>query len=372
MGAFKLVGWGTRIVVLLVVTVLIPVASAGDPAAQPVRDLREQAEELAGEAQGQAQQAGEDAQRTADERKAQAEDEAERARAEAVDGVQHASADAKASAAAAEAFAVVVLDFGLTVIGNVADWVRGMADEVLGLVGDVTASVIGGPKRAPDGGFGAQSSDYALAGPDITAPLLWVAASVGLGIVLLYLVRRLLPFGVAPLLSRIAHSEIYNNDARRTIYELVTGDAGLCLNELVGRTGYSRNAVSYHLFVLEKEQEIVSVKDGKYRRYFARNGKYVNGAKNVVAVLRNATTLHLARAVQARPGSIQRDLCVELGATPSATCWHAKRLLELGVIRKERFANTVRYYPGEAMARYDLSDLGIVRVASPEPSPATP
>lgn len=220
------------------------------------------------------------------------------------------------------------------------------------------------------------SSEATTTAPGLAeAGLAMAVAAAGAGGALLWYVglQRFFALAFFPLLSRIAHSEIYNNDARRRIGELVTGEPGLCLNDLVDRTGYSRNAVSYHLFVLEKEEELVSIKDGKYRRYFARNGKYVNGAKNVVSALRNPTTLRMAQHVVEHPGTIQRELCHLLGTTASAACWHAKRLEELRVIRKERVANTVQYYPGEAMSKYDLSEFGIRRAAATAASgPAAP
>lgn len=231
----------------------------------------------------------------------------------------------------------------------------------------------GGSFGAPAAGPSAAAKAAApTTGRDTSSVIVLVAASTGAAFLSYILLRRLASFTIIPMLSRIAHSQIYDNEARRTIGEMVLGEPGLCLNEIVSRTGYSRNAVSYHLFVLEKEEEIVSVKDGKYRRYFGRNGKYVNGAKNVVAALRNDTTLRLAQSILAKPGSIQRDLYLTLGSMPSATCWHAKRLLDLGVIRKERVANTVRYFPGEILAKYDFSEFGLDRQAPAAPVSASP
>jgi predicted transcriptional regulator len=254
--------------------------------------------------------------------------------------------------------------------GYVEDTVGDAYARVTHLLGDASSFLQTGSKPNHDQGVTTQSSQTIVHPEIFQASLLLLAASTGASVFLIWIARRLVTLGGLPLLSRIAHSEIYENDARRTVSELVIGEPGLCLNDIVGRTGFSRNAVSYHLFVLEKEEEIVSVKDGKYRRYFTRNGKYVNGAKNVVAALRNETTLKLAQVVAQRPGAIQRELCIELGATPSATCWHAKRLLELGVIRKEKVSNTVQYFPGEALAKYDLSDLGLPKQVSASPAPA--
>ena len=349
MGATYRSATSIAFVVLLAGIALAPMVGASD--------LPGAVEDAAGEAQRSAQGAQAEAERNAEEAQEDAETRAEAA-----------SRKAESHLASAQTLANNVLETGLAAAQDLKEKVEEFGRNIPNLIG-----TFGSKPAATGGGFRSESASYEIARTSISAPLMWITASVSGLVVLLVAARKLIGFGAIPLLSRIAHSDIYNNDARRTIHELVVGEPGQCLNELVSRTGYSRNAVSYHLFVLEKEEEIISVKDGKYRRYFTRNGKYVNGAKNVVAALRNETTLKLAKVVMERPGSIQRDLCVELGATPSATCWHAKRLLDLGVIRKERVANTVKYYPGEAMAKYDLSDMGLPRLdlgPSPAPAPA--
>ncbi|HEX9816990.1 MAG TPA: hypothetical protein VGB18_08420 [Candidatus Thermoplasmatota archaeon] len=323
----------------------------------------------ASDVEGTLDEAASEAQRSAQDAQSEAEREAEATQEEAAVRAEAANRKVEDHAENAQTLANSVLATGLAAAMELKAFAEDFVNDNLPkLIGN-----FGSTPAATGGGFRSESASYEIAKTSITAPLMWITASVSGLVVLLVAARKLIGFGAIPLLSRIAHSDIYNNDARRTIHELVVGEPGQCLNELVNRTGYSRNAVSYHLFVLEKEEEIISVKDGKYRRYFTRNGKYVNGAKNVVAALRNGTTLKLAKVVMERPGSIQRDLCVELGATPSATCWHAKRLLDLGVIRKERVANTVKYYPGEAMSKYDLSDMGLPRMdllPSPTPTPA--
>jgi predicted transcriptional regulator len=206
-------------------------------------------------------------------------------------------------------------------------------------------------------------SDYVTtAAAENPALVAAMAAGAAVGLAgIAYVIRRLLPFGLLPLLSRIKKSDLYENDARRLVADLVDQNPGSCLHELVERTGYSRNAVSYHLFVLEKEELLTSVKDGKYRRYFTRGGKYVNGAKQVVSVLKNETSLRIAQYIRDNPGAIQRDVCHEVGTTPSAACWHAKRLEGTGVLRKQRQGNTVQYYLGPAVEKYDLGDFGLER-----------
>jgi DNA-binding transcriptional ArsR family regulator len=166
---------------------------------------------------------------------------------------------------------------------------------------------------------------------------------------------------LAPLLSRITPDRIMEHEARRHIFEIVRAESGISLHGIVAKLGLSRNAVAYHLAVFESERAIVSVKDGKYRRYFLTGGKYVNGAKDVVATLRNAKTLRVVQFVLGHPGSIQKELCAAVATSPSATNWHITRLEKVNLIRKSRVENTVRYFTGEAMVKYDRAEFGLSR-----------
>jgi len=335
--------------VLLVVTVA-PLCAAGprlltDPGADSAKDMAE------------------DGQRNAQDRAAGAQNQVGQAQATA----EQAAQDGTAAADGALVQAKTALSALVTEAQRVADRVGA---QVLCMVFLCSSNEMHDEDWGPRS-VSSQSSTIAPVegGLGFGIALVVAASAVGGALVWLTILQRGVIVGALPLLSRIAHSEIYTNDARRLIAQIASENPGLCLNDIVSRTGYSRNAVSYHLFVLEKEEELISVKDGKYRRYFPRGGKYVNGAKQVVSVLRNDTTLKMAQHIVTNPGTIQRELCQVLGTTASAACWHAKRLEQLGVIRKERVANTVRYFPGDELGRHDYSEFGLLQAAA---APMTP
>lgn len=333
---------------LAVLTVLIAVTSVAWAEPETLTDPPgySTVSKAAGEGQAQVDQGASEANQKADS-----------ARQAATETKYRALETAGTAAAGAQGQAASMLGTAQDLLGHA---LRNFADLVGGLLGEGGVDAL---KTTPTGTASVSASSAGVApmsDPGLLGVALVVAAgAVGGALLWVTVLQRAVMMGLVPLLSRIAHSEIYLNDARRLISELAAANPGLCLNEIVAKTGYSRNAVSYHLFVLEKEEELVSVKDGKYRRYFPRGGKYVNGAKNVVSVLKNDQTLKMAQRIVAQPGTIQRELCRNLGMTASAACWHARRLEELGVIRKQRVANTVQYYPGEAVGKYDLSEFGL-------------
>lgn len=203
--------------------------------------------------------------------------------------------------------------------------------------------------------------DSAIVGPAHQMTVLALVAAGGLGaaMVAFAFLRRILSLGGVALLSRINSKDIMKNETRASVFEIVKSDPGVSLNEIVDRLGVSRNAVAYHLAVFESEDQIVSVKDGKYRRYFVNGGKFVNGAKHVVSALKNDTTRQVIDFIKQHPGAIQKDVCAAVGTSPSATNWHINRLEKVGLVNKEKVANTVQYTPGPSFQKYDLDEFGL-------------
>lgn len=253
------------------------------------------------------------------------------------------------------------------------------ADETIGGVFNTIQGILS-PASAPDE-EDAQESRYPLQSASVAVPSasnlvlgMIVASGVGLALVGMAGLRRLLGLGGITLLSRIPANQIMKNGSRQTIHDIVASDPGVSLNEIVERVGLSRNAVAYHLAVFESEKVMSSVKDGKYRRYFINGGAYVNGAKNVVAAIKNEKTLDVIRYITEHPGVIQKDVCSAVGTSPSATSWHIRRLEKVGLVEKQREANMVRYNPGPNLSRYDLSAFGLQTTGAhqqhPVPAPS--
>ena len=69
-----------------------------------------------------------------------------------------------------------------------------------------------------------------------------------------------------------------------------------------------------------------------------------------LAAVRHPTTASIAREVGAKPGLDQQELCSRFDLAPSLAHWHAKRLVQAGVVEQRRDGRFVRYYPGANFA----------------------
>lgn len=146
-----------------------------------------------------------------------------------------------------------------------------------------------------------------------------------------------------PLYSHIRPGEALDNATRDRLYRLVKTDPGVSASDLSSRAGVSWGTTIYHLDVLEQQHMIVSLRDGRYRRYF-ENGGVHNGRKQAIAALKNPTSSLVARNILASPGVTQKALAASLNMSPQALHWHLCRLAEAGLIDRRRDGRCVRHF----------------------------
>jgi DNA-binding transcriptional ArsR family regulator len=168
-----------------------------------------------------------------------------------------------------------------------------------------------------------------------------LAAAAALGLASPLLLRLL-----APLYARIPPSEALSSEVRRRLYERVRADPGLSLSDLAQRMGLSWGNTVHHLGVLRRSGLVVSLRHGRYRRWFVAGQE--PGERAQVAALRNATSARVAKAVLESPGLSQKQLADRLGMTPQAVHWHLVRLAGAGLVRRVRDGRQVRHFVAQA------------------------
>ncbi len=196
--------------------------------------------------------------------------------------------------------------------------------------------------------YGATSAAVADTAPEseTAAVTLWAAiAALGAAGALAWFwphVKKLAVL-VIPLYARITRDEVFDNDVRERIFNIVNADPGVSATDLASRAAVSWGTTMYHLDVLEQNRVVTSMKDGRYRRYFV-NGADLASTKAEVAVLKNDRTAAVARIVAETPGSTQKEISRATGMTPQALHWHMARLSEAGLVRKVREGRVVRHF----------------------------
>jgi DNA-binding transcriptional ArsR family regulator len=160
------------------------------------------------------------------------------------------------------------------------------------------------------------------------------------------------------LYARLPRDRILDHRGRGMVYDMVRAEPGVSTHRLAESVDFGWSTLMYHLRVLERTEKIVSVRDGRYKRFFDReSGKFANGRKFVVAVLKNEATYAIAQHILARPGITQKELSGLLDLAPSSIHWHVERLASADLLEKRRDGHNIRYYPGPAWSEVSPQDL---------------
>ncbi len=197
-----------------------------------------------------------------------------------------------------------------------------------------------------------------------------VATVVGLGAVMIAagiwlagqaksIVAGLGGAGLVAGYARVHGEAVLEHKGRRAVYDAIQENPGLSITDLAELAGCSGSTLNYHLRVLEKNDLVISQRDGRYLRFFDRkSGLYANGRKTVVSALRNETTAAIGAAILHNPGVPQCDLAEAFEIAPSTVTWHIRRLMDAGLVDKERDGHYTRYFAGEGWSKLPAEQAG--------------
>jgi predicted transcriptional regulator len=102
--------------------------------------------------------------------------------------------------------------------------------------------------------------------------------------------------------------------------------------------------LQYHLYVLEKEGSVKSVRRGLHKFIYA-SGMFGAREEKILSVLSQETPREIILHVIDEPDTSQMRLAEEMGLSRAAVAWHMKRLEELGLIVSSRKGKNAAYRP---------------------------
>lgn len=176
--------------------------------------------------------------------------------------------------------------------------------------------------------------------------------------------------GVLAGYARVSGNEVLEHPGRQEVYERVKAAPGINFVQLCDQVAFGASTLTYHLRVLERNEYITSVKDGRYLRFFDReSGTYAGAKKVAVSALRNPTSAAMARHIRDNPGVNQRDLALAFAVTASTVNWHMTRLSAAGLVDKRRDAHFTRYYLAQGgWSQLPASEMARLETALPAPA----
>lgn len=212
---------------------------------------------------------------------------------------------------------------------------------------DVPGSPIAAPRSEPPG----MAAEAQNAPTEPSSIILASAVSASLAAILLgvYVYPLAKFYGaqaltLVPGYAKLRKSELLNHKSRDGLLQLIREEPGISPPELHGRVGGGWSTVVYHLTVLEKNQLVSSLIDGRHKRFFPTEAIDWS-RRGSLAALRNARTKALYQLIEEDPGAIQAHLARRLGVSVAATQWHLERLQRAELVGGERRGRKVHYFP---------------------------
>jgi len=129
---------------------------------------------------------------------------------------------------------------------------------------------------------------------------------------------------------------------RERILEIIKRNPGCHLRQIKREIQATNGTTQYHLFILEKERKIVSVRSGRYRRFYT--GLLFNEKDHeILSMLLSDTIREIIVFLIERPGSNQKQICEHISLSTPTVSWHLKRLKASGLITESREGRSVTY-----------------------------
>ncbi|MBI2078720.1 MAG: helix-turn-helix domain-containing protein [Euryarchaeota archaeon] len=161
------------------------------------------------------------------------------------------------------------------------------------------------------------------------------------GLAGLFVYRKELSLVALLLFTRLVQPRLLDHATRARMVEAVAADPGVTASGLAARLRLPRGVALHHLYVLERERLLSSVRADGFRHYFPA-GRFSPRDMRQRAVLRQSHAADLYRLVLAQPGIEVGAAASRVGIAPSQASHLVDRLSREGLIERLRGGRTVQ------------------------------
>ncbi|UCH88316.1 MAG: winged helix-turn-helix transcriptional regulator [Thermoplasmata archaeon] len=178
----------------------------------------------------------------------------------------------------------------------------------------------------------------------------------------------LLKFIASPKYSRLKKDDVMNSDIRQRIMFQINTNPGIHFKSIQKNVSLGSGALVYHLGVLEREDYIISRREGFYKRFFSRTepagristeqymasaaAPAVNPAAAPLPQMQPQNPGNVTDSIQDRiltviriyPGITQTELAPQVGLSVTGVNYHVNVMASAGVIRVQREGKATRLY----------------------------
>jgi DNA-binding transcriptional ArsR family regulator len=143
--------------------------------------------------------------------------------------------------------------------------------------------------------------------------------------------------------KKIDHTiSLLNLELRNKIYNIILKNPGLHFREIVRKSNIPATTLSYHLRRLEKNDLLITKKEGRYIRYFVSKD-IDNKEKTIINIIRQETTRNILLYIVLMIVTTQSEIAKELELHPTTVEFHLKKLRKNDLIEPAQIKNGIVY-----------------------------
>src|SRR5690348_14531106 len=136
---------------------------------------------------------------------------------------------------------------------------------------------------------------------------------------------------------------VQREDSKRVrILEFIKSNPGTHLRKIKRELNLAMGVIQYHLYRLERERRVVSVRHGLYKRFYADKGLKVED-REILNILSQETERDIVLYLIKNPLATQKELSDFARISASSTSWHMKRLSQVGFVEPRKEGGFVFY-----------------------------
>ena len=148
-----------------------------------------------------------------------------------------------------------------------------------------------------------------------------------------------LQFILVPLFVRIKKDRVLDHFTRGQIFGFIKANPGTHYIAIQEHMELQNGVLAYHLKVLEREEYIVSEREGIYKRFYPTHMKIPKKERQLSRV-----QVDIISALRTHPGTSQNGLARMLGESKQVIGYHIRVLEKAGIVRVERDAQATRCF----------------------------
>lgn len=133
-------------------------------------------------------------------------------------------------------------------------------------------------------------------------------------------------------------------EIRRNIYNIIKNTPGLHMTKIAELVNMKVSLAVYHLTYMEKNDEIVAVKEGGYfKRYYIKDSEVGTSDRKILSLLRQKTLLRIISLLMKHPVLRHRELLDNFDMAPSTLSYHLEKLLKSDILEVQTFGEEKGY-----------------------------